>query len=136
MTARRNVENGARPAVSHWRVLERIGTKEHPGRLGNFTLVEVHIETGRTHQIRVHMAALGHPVVGDTLYGAPGLLQSPSATSLPAKRAEKPSGEPTLQRNFLHAAALAFKHPRSGKALAFTAPLPPELQSFLEQVRR
>ena len=147
MTARRSVESGARPAVTHWRVLERFGSKdrfgtkdrfgskERSGPLGNFTLVEVHIETGRTHQIRVHLAALGHPVVGDTLYGAPGTLRAMSTPSTATQRTDKPAGEPTLQRNFLHAAALAFKHPRSGEALAFTAPLPPELQSFLEQVR-
>ena len=124
MTTKRNLESGARKAVSHWRVLERIGNKDEPGRLGVFTLVEVEIETGRTHQIRVHLAALGHPVAGDTLYGAPGRLQSTAEAT-----------EPTLERNFLHAAELELAHPRSGGLLTLRAPLPPELEAFLVRVR-
>ncbi len=124
MTTRRSVENGARAAVSHWRVLERIGSKEEPGPLGVFTLVEVEIETGRTHQIRVHLAALGHPVAGDTLYGAPGRLRGTGEET-----------EPTLERNFLHAAELDFLHPRTGNALALRAVLPAELEAFLARVR-
>ena len=128
MTTRRSVESGARPAVSHWRVLERIGSKEQPGPLGRFTLVEVQIETGRTHQIRVHLAAMGHPVVGDLLYGAPGRLA-------PHEKAKGEESAPTLERNFLHAAELDLQHPRSRKALRLRAPLPAELLAFLERVR-
>ncbi len=128
MTTRRSVESGARPAVSHWRVLERFGTKKDPGPYGVFTLVEVEIETGRTHQIRAHLASLGHSVVGDVLYGALSKL----------RRTDDPAGdapERTLNRNFLHAAEVELHHPRTGKALNLKAPLPPELESFLAKVR-
>lgn len=125
MTARRSVDSGARPAVSHWRVLERIGSEAQPAPWGPFTLVEVHIETGRTHQIRVHLAALGHPVVGDTLYGAPGRLRGPVGDE----------ARDTLSRNFLHAAELELTHPRTGTPLKLRAPLPAELAAFLEEVR-
>ncbi|HXS13635.1 MAG TPA: RluA family pseudouridine synthase, partial [Acidobacteriaceae bacterium] len=106
MTTRRA---DGRHAVSHWRVLERID-----GGHGRFTLLEVRIETGRTHQIRVHMQALGHPIVGDTLYGAPHHI---------TRTARSSTDEPlTLERNFLHAAELDFKHPRTAKPLEFRAP--------------
>ncbi len=136
MTTRLGVEAGARAAVSHWRVLERIGSVTQPGPVGNFTLVEVRIETGRTHQIRVHMAALGHPVVGDTLYGAPARLRAPEP-AVHSTRARKPAPEssPTLDRNFLHAAELEFKHPRDGRPMHFRAALPPTLVAFLALVR-
>jgi 23S rRNA pseudouridine1911/1915/1917 synthase len=98
-------------------------------RYGSFTLVEVRIETGRTHQIRVHMQSLGHPVVGDTLYGAPRVIV------LAARKGaiEHPTEETTvgLERNFLHAAHLEFAHPQTGKALAIDAPLPAELEEFV-----
>ncbi|QMV18687.1 RluA family pseudouridine synthase [Granulicella sp. 5B5] len=113
---------GGRNAVSNWRVLERLETPYGP-----FTLVEVHIETGRTHQIRVHMQAIGHSVVGDFLYGAPHLIQ-------PLKSAVK--REPLeLERNFLHAAELEFEHPRTGEALALRAELPEDLTGFLKQLQ-
>jgi 23S rRNA pseudouridine1911/1915/1917 synthase len=86
MTTRRSADSeGVRPAVSHVKVLERI----HSPRYGDFTLVEVTIETGRTHQIRVHLQALGHPVVGDVLYGAPHHIAPPRIarpTQLPSRR--------------------------------------------------
>ncbi len=122
MTTRRPPDApGVRSAVSHIHVLDRLQTE-----FGPFTLVEVTIETGRTHQIRVHLQALGHPVVGDTLYGAPGIIRHTSDAS----------ADPlTLPRNFLHAARLSLTHPRSGKPLALEAPLPPELVSFLDTLR-
>ena len=123
MTTRRA---GGRTAVSHWQVLERID-----GPYGRFTLLSVRIETGRTHQIRVHMQSLGHAVVGDTLYGAPRTLIPSSPKGAPRVEAESLS----LERNFLHAAELEFEHPRSGKKLDLRAPLPAELEQFLQQLR-
>ena len=115
---------GGREAVSHYNVLRRLDTP-----FGKFTLLEVKIDTGRTHQIRVHMASLGHPIVGDTLYGAPqqmraarGKLQDAATISLP--------------RNFLHAAELELIHPRSGARLSFQSPLPAELQALLATVEK
>jgi 23S rRNA pseudouridine1911/1915/1917 synthase len=99
-----------REALTRYRVLRR---------LGQFTLLEAMPQTGRTHQIRVHLASLGHPVVGDTTYGAP------------AKLRWETSEEPTLPRTFLHAAKLAFAHPVTGAPLQFEAPLPEELAEFV-----
>jgi 23S rRNA pseudouridine1911/1915/1917 synthase len=90
----------------------------------------VRIETGRTHQIRVHMASTGHPVVGDTLYGAPAQITTPARS----KRAAPDAESMALDRNFLHAAELAFAHPRTGKLLELSAPLPAELRNFLAQL--
>ena len=100
------VANG-RPAVTHWRVLERF-----PG----FTYVECRLETGRTHQIRVHMAYLGHPILGDTVYGA-----------------KKPV--PGLQGQCLHAAGLRFLHPRTGEMVELTCELPEEFKARLRKLR-
>ncbi len=107
MTARRRE---GRPARTDWRV--RL-------RLDDFTLVEADLHTGRTHQIRVHFSALGCPVAGDTLYGAPA--QERIASGL----------LPSLGRNFLHAARIGFDHPRTGKRMEIRAPLPEELVSYL-----
>ena len=127
MTTRRPPDApGVRSAVSHVHVLERLQTD-----FGPFTLVEVTIETGRTHQIRVHLQALGHPVVGDTLYGAPGSIRHTPTPGTAASIAEPLS----LPRNFLHAARLALTHPRTGKPIDLEAPLPPELVAFLEILR-
>ncbi len=103
-----------REAVTAYRVMER---------LAGFTLLEAQPRTGRTHQIRVHFASLGRPIVGDTLYGAPRILRLPQEVTI----------EPG--RNFLHAAAIEFRHPRSGEAMAFRSPLPPELADLLERLR-
>jgi 23S rRNA pseudouridine1911/1915/1917 synthase len=125
-----------RSAVTHYEVRERI---ESP--YGQLALLDVRIETGRTHQIRVHMASIGHPVVGDTLYGAPAVLRSVSAqpkVSRKAAQATPPESlrpELRLDRNFLHAAAIEFAHPRTGKPLSFAAPLPDQLTAFLDKLR-
>jgi 23S rRNA pseudouridine1911/1915/1917 synthase len=117
MTTRRA---DGRTAVSHVHVIERIDSIYGP-----FTLVEVKIETGRTHQIRVHMQSLGHPVVGDNLYGAPHNI--PNSVD--------PEAPLSLERNFLHAAQLSFAHPQTGKPVNLEAPLPPELTAVLETLR-
>jgi 23S rRNA pseudouridine1911/1915/1917 synthase len=132
MTTRRD---DGRTAISHYRVLQRIQSP-----FGRFTLVSIRIETGRTHQIRVHMASLGHPVVGDSLYGAPVQIHLAPVTGrahTPRRKiAEGVEADPVLQleRNFLHAAELALAHPVSGRPLAFQAPLPKELELFLKQL--
>jgi len=120
-------ENG-RNAISHYEVIRRIIS-----RFGRFTLLKVRIETGRTHQIRVHMASLGHPVVGDTVYGGMGQITDQVYTQAHRR------GDPDrfrLGRNFLHAAHLEFVHPRTKKPLSLEAPLPAELQAFLEQMEK
>lgn len=130
MTAKPN-EN-ARTAVSHYEVVRRLAT-----RFGKFTLLEVRIETGRTHQIRVHMASIGHPVVGDTVYGGAGQLTDQVAAQAATSRAARKRSEPEvlrLGRNFLHAAKLEFEHPLKAKTLQLEAPLSAELVSFLERL--
>jgi len=112
--------SGGREAISHYSVVRRLETP-----FGKFTLVEVKIDTGRTHQIRVHMASLGHPVVGDKLYGAPRELKA-------TVRQGGQKGETLLLlRNFLHAAKLELAHPQTGQRIALESPLPPELQKLL-----
>jgi 23S rRNA pseudouridine1911/1915/1917 synthase len=114
MTARRAaLLHNAREARTDWQVLARIDST---------TLLEVQLHTGRTHQIRVHFSALRHPVVGDTLYGAAGQLHI-GRTALPS-----------LGRNFLHAAKIAFAQPRTGQPIRLTAPLPPELRAYLQKL--
>ena len=112
MTTRRP---GGREAITRYSVEQRIR-----GDYGKFTFLRLEIDTGRTHQIRVHLASLGHPVVGDTLYGAPREI------------AKKRGRAISLARNFLHAAQLQLAHPRTGESLAFSLPLPRELSEFLE----
>lgn len=99
---------GGRNAVTHWMVLER-----YPGA----AYVECRLETGRTHQIRVHMAYLGHPILGDTVYG--------NRKSVPG-----------LQGQCLHAVGLKFIHPRTGEPVQLTCPLPEEFEKQLEKYRR
>jgi 23S rRNA pseudouridine1911/1915/1917 synthase len=94
-----------REAVTHFEVEELIG---------RHALLRVRLGTGRTHQIRVHLAAIDLPVVGDPVYGVP---------------------EPKLGRQFLHATALAFDHPFTGQRVEVESPLPPELEGYLERLR-
>ena len=122
----------ARTAVSHYEVVRRLAN-----RFGKFTLVNVRIETGRTHQIRVHMASIGHPVVGDTLYGASSQLTDQVAAQAATSKAARRNNQPERLRlgsNFLHAARLEFPHPRTGKLLQLEATLPAELETFLSRL--
>jgi 23S rRNA pseudouridine1911/1915/1917 synthase len=98
--------SGGKPAVTHWRVLQ-----EFPG----YTLVEARLETGRTHQIRVHLSHLGHPVAGDPTYGGR-------------------AGELGLRGQALHAAVLAFRHPRTGEELSFQTAPPADFQAALSRL--
>lgn len=100
------MENGA-PSVTHYKVLERF-----PKR--GYTLVELLLETGRTHQIRVHMSHIGHPVLGDWLYGGDNIL--------------------LIERQALHAARLTFTHPITKKELQLEAPLPDDMKQALEKL--
>jgi 23S rRNA pseudouridine1911/1915/1917 synthase len=128
MTTRRTP--GARIAISHYTVQRRIESS-----WGKFTLVSVRIETGRTHQIRVHLSSIGHPIVGDTHYGAPALILPRAAQNKPRKNTATQQGI-SLPRNFLHAAQLEFPHPRTGKLLHLEAPLPAELTDFLSTLEK
>lgn len=122
---------GGRTAISHYRVLERFHS-----RYGHFTLVEVEIESGRTHQIRVHLSSIGHPVVGDTLYGAPHqilpILEAPATRLQKAAALEQAL---CVDRNFLHAMRLRLTHPESGKSMEFETPLPADLEGWLTRLR-
>ena len=100
-------ERNGKPAVTHYTVLERFG---------NYTLSECKLETGRTHQIRVHMTSIGHPLVGDEVYG-------------PAKCPFK------LQGQCLHAMVLGFVHPRTGEYMEFSADLPEYFEDLLKKLR-
>lgn len=120
-----------RAAVTHYRVLQRIAS-----RYGHFSLLEVKIETGRTHQIRVHLSSIGHPVVGDTLYGAPRTILP--HLEAPASKLQKEAAVRDalfLERNFLHATALQLVHPETGKPLELNAPLPADLAEFLQRLQ-
>jgi 23S rRNA pseudouridine1911/1915/1917 synthase len=100
-------------------------------KIGDTTLVEVQLHTGRTHQIRVHFAALKHPVVGDTLYGAAKQL---SVGPERAGAAKEKVTLPPLGRNFLHAAKLGFAQPRTGEWIEIRAALPSELREYLAKL--
>ena len=101
------VRQGGKNAVTHWEVLERF-----PG----YTHVRCRLETGRTHQIRVHMAYIGHPLYGDTVYGA-----------------KKPV--PGMTGQCLHAVGLTFRHPRTGEEVSLSCPLNEEFRAFLRKLR-
>lgn len=125
MTTRRS---GGRAAVSHYHVRRKVETP-----FGKFALLEVEIETGRTHQIRVHLSSLHHPVVGDALYGAPRVLRRQNMRVVQSRPATADQ-QLSLKRNFLHAAVLEFVHPGTHERMRFEKPLPLELQKFLKDL--
>lgn len=117
---RMSVRDNGRPAVTHYRVVRRF--RAH-------TDVRALLETGRTHQIRVHMAHAGYPLVGDRLYG--GRLKLP-----PGATGELTDVLRSFRRQALHAKRLEFRHPRSGDAVSFEAPLPEDHRRLLEVLAR
>jgi 23S rRNA pseudouridine1911/1915/1917 synthase len=128
MTTRRT--SGNRSAISHYKVEQRLTT-----RFGKFTLLKVRIETGRTHQIRVHLSSIGHSIVGDTLYGAPQVIRADAEQKVMKKSRRRALDTLSLDRNFLHAAELVFAHPRTGAQIELSSPLPPELADLLMQLQ-
>ncbi len=120
------VRAGGREAVTHWEVLERyLGADGTPVA----SLLACRLETGRTHQIRVHLAAIGHPLLGDAVYG-PG-FKTKADQLPPAARAALAA----LGRQALHAYLLAIEHPSPGNVLEFRSELPADLRSFTPQPR-
>jgi 23S rRNA pseudouridine1911/1915/1917 synthase len=126
------VRQGGREAVTHWQVLERYAGKAGPRRTGKTgkpekpqasvaSLVSCRLETGRTHQIRVHLASIGHPVMGDQVYG--GGFRTKTALLPPEAQAALHA----LGRQALHAHILTVKHPTTGEILTFRSELPPDL---------
>ena len=109
-------EDHGRFAITHWRVKEHFGS--------DASLVACTLETGRTHQIRVHMAHIGHPVMGDPLYGKGFKTKTSKLPEAARGRLD------ALDRQALHAAKLGFEHPVTGEPLAFDSPLPPDLVSL------
>lgn len=108
-----------RPAITRWKALQK---------LGGITLMEVAPKTGRTHQIRVHLAAIGLPVAGDPVYGR--LRKKTTVRDAALRR-----GLESLKRQALHAAVLGFTHPRSGEYLEFSAPMPEDMAAVVSMMR-
>ena len=116
---------GGREAITHYRVKERFGPKAKPVA----ALVACQLETGRTHQIRVHMASLGHPVIGDRAYGS-GFATKASLLAGPARTLAA-----AFPRQALHAFLLGFEHPESGEEMRFESELPADMSSLVEAFR-
>jgi 23S rRNA pseudouridine1911/1915/1917 synthase len=115
------VREGGREAVTHWEVIKRYGGQKGTRRKPVASLLACRLETGRTHQIRVHLAAIGHPLLGDDVYG-PGFRTKAALLPVPAQAALKALGGQAL-----HAHILLVEHPINGKILRFRSELPPDL---------
>jgi len=113
-----------RHAVTHYDVVSTFDTEAGP-----VSLLRLQLETGRTHQIRVHLAHIGHPVLGDTTYG------SDFKTKAGRLGENAQAAFAALGRQALHAAELGFEHPRTGKPVRFEAPLPADMQALLEALQ-
>lgn len=114
-------DSGVRSAVTHYTAVEHFSVGARWGQ--SFTRLSCRLETGRTHQIRVHMAALGHPLLGDPLYGGDGTRFGKAHATL-------------IHGQCLHAGELELIHPRTGRRMHFTCPLPPDMAALLEMLRR
>ena len=106
------VQENGKPATTHFRVLERYGEA---------TLVECRLETGRTHQIRVHMAYIGHPLLGDPKYGT--------------DKKGRVRGSFAIQGQALHSMSLELTHPVTGERMKFHAPMPEDMEKLIEKLR-
>ncbi|HAR29876.1 MAG TPA: RNA pseudouridine synthase [Gammaproteobacteria bacterium] len=129
LRTRQQVRNDGKPARTRVSVRERYAAH---------TLIEAALETGRTHQIRVHLSHVGHPLVGDSRYRVPGRTPAPGTTRklAPAVRAELDGLVANFPRQALHAWRLAFRHPRSGAECAFEAPLPDDMAALVAALAR
>ncbi|WP_310622185.1 RluA family pseudouridine synthase [Flexibacterium corallicola] len=121
------VKTGGRTAITHWQVQERFGPEDAAPVA---SLVECRLETGRTHQIRVHMAHISHPLMGDMDYGA-GFKTKFNRFEEPLK-----SLVGNFKRQALHAGLLAFSHPRTGELMRFESPIPHDLTQILQSLRK
>ncbi|MCV3735832.1 RluA family pseudouridine synthase [Rhizobium sp. TRM96647] len=125
---KREESDDAREAITHYEVVERYGEKPDATCLAS--LVECQLETGRTHQIRVHMAHIGHPLIGDPEYGAAFRTK---ANLLPEHARAVVNA---FHRQALHAHLLAFEHPRTCEVMAFEAPMPADMQQLVDALRK
>ncbi|MFN4225427.1 MAG: RluA family pseudouridine synthase [Hyphomonas sp.] len=133
MSVHKNPESAAaRRAVTHYRVKETFGIRDRQSRLPAAALVECRLETGRTHQIRVHMTHIGHPIIGDPVYGRQSSLAALGSGPAHAAALEAVRCFP---RQALHAAVLGFVHPVTGQTLRFEAPLPEDMARLLAALR-
>ncbi|MBB3559722.1 23S rRNA pseudouridine1911/1915/1917 synthase [Rhizobium sp. BK512] len=124
---KRPENESADEAITHYEVLERF--HESPDASALASLVECHLETGRTHQIRVHMAHIGHPLLGDAVYGA-GFRTKANLLPDEARKIVK-----AFDRQALHAYMLQFEHPRTGKVMHFEVPLPDDMVELADALR-